>query len=154
MASQRELAAWHEAGHAAAMKEVSALNGDVWVNSHWGGLTRERRSLGWNMFVGESRGRSDALRVSIAGPLVESWVCRDSVADILAVQSSPGGRRWLDGDRVAAWLEGEPLSHWVRKTERLLRGCEKPIEKLAEVLYDHGWADGDEAKQILSGRYS
>lgn len=148
----RELAAWHEAGHAAAMKEVGGLNGDVWVNSHGAGLTRERRSWGWNMFVGEVRGRSDNLMVSIAGPLVESWVCRNSVAEILAVQSSSDGRRGLDGDRVAAYLRDEPLSYWVRKTERLIRGYKRRIEALAEVLYDVDRISGDEAKAILSGR--
>jgi hypothetical protein len=152
MSKNRELAAWHEAGHAAAMKEAGGLNGDVWVNSHGGGLTRERRSWGWNMFVGEVRGRSDNLMVSIAGPLVESWVCRDSVAEILAVQSSSGGRRGLDGDRVAHYLQGDSLDYWIHKTERLIRGYSRRIEALASVLYDADCVSGDEAKAILSGR--
>lgn len=153
MASNRELAAWHEAGHAVAMKEVDGLNGDVEVNSHGGGLTRERRSWGWNMFVGEMRGRSDLLMVSIAGPLVESWICRNSVAEILAIQSSRNGERGLDGDRVAVYLEGDPLDYWVHKTLRLIGGYERHIEALAEALYVHGRVDGDEARAILSGRY-
>lgn len=150
MASYRERAAIHEAGHAAAMLECDALNGPVQIDGHGNGSTRERKSWLWNTFHGELRGRDDELRVSIAGCLVESRYYRGSVEKLLRGQSGYGG--YGDGDRVWAALNGDPLSHWVRRTEKLLRGYERRMERLADALLDTGWVDGDVAREILMGR--
>lgn len=146
----RELIALHESGHAAAMREVGALNGTVELNGH-GGSTSDRDSWGWNLFIGSVRTRGDELMVAIAGPLVQSWYCRDSFEELLAGQTGFDGEG--DGDRVLAALEGDPLDHWVRKTQRLLRGCANRIEELADVLCERGRLEGDEAKAILAGRW-
>lgn len=152
MPSQRELAAVHESGHAVAVMELSALNGPVEIGAHGSGMTYVRDSWDWKMFVGELRGREDFLLAAISGPLVESWHCSDSVEDCLMQQTSPNGGSELDGDRVWALLNGDSLSHWVRKTEKLLRGYERRMERLADALLDTGWVDGDTARAILSGR--
>lgn len=151
MSSNRELAAWHEAGHASAIKEVSALNGVVEIGDHGNGLTKIRSSWGWNLFVGSFHTREDALTVGIAGCLAESWICRSSVQDLLEAQTFGNG--WGEGDGVWETLNGDPLDRWIRKTERLIRGTKREIEVLAEALYEHGRVDGDDARAILSGRY-
>jgi hypothetical protein len=152
MSSQRELAAIHESGHAVAVMELSALNGPVEIGAHGSGLTHVSNNLGWKMFVGELRGRDDFLLAAISGPLAESWACRDSVEEILQQQTSRNGDRGLDGDRVRALLSGDSLSRLIRRTERLLNGYSRRMDRLADALLDTGWVDGDTARGILSGR--
>lgn len=151
MSSDCRLAAWHEAGHAAAISEVSGRVGGLELYGHGSGMTTTRDTFFRSLFVGSCYSRSDILLVGIAGCLAESWICHDSVESLLATQFFGNGRG--DGDHVYEALEGDPLRQWIHKTERLISSLDREIQALAQLLEDQGRVDGDDARAILSGRY-
>lgn len=142
---EREIAAWHEAGHAAALKAMGELNGRVMIDGHGNGGTQRRHSL----FFGTTLRRKDDLKWTIAGPLVDAQVTRTSVERVLQSQTFGGDG---DGDWVNRLLGNDSLDHWVGKTKRLISGYDRGIKDLAEALLDTGSVDGRTAAAILNGR--
>lgn len=145
MVSRKEVA-WHEAGHAAAIKALGELNGTVELHGHGSGVTYYRHSL----FFGTTVTRGDYLQICIAGSLVESRHSRYGIKALLDSQTGWGGKG--DGDKVFALLHGDSLDHWIRKTDRLLRGYGRELNDLADALDECGSLSGRDASAILSGR--
>lgn len=143
--SGRGLAAFHEAGHAAALHAMNERIGVVSINGYGGGVTHRRHSL----WLGTTLRRGDVLRVAIAGPLIESKHGRSRFE--ATIQYGYWNGHATDGELINKSLNGDSLGKWEGKTKRLLWGYGREIGDLAQALLDCGEINGDHARQILRG---
>ncbi|WP_408628806.1 M50 family metallopeptidase [Anaeromyxobacter soli] len=144
----RELAAYHEAGHAVAALATGCELGAMTVGPHGGGLTRFRPPRD----VPAARSRRDAVLRHLAGAAGEAVVVGLGSLSFAEVDARCGGAATDFAAARRACGPGGELSfltwRWPRTVDLLVRRW-TAVEALASVLRTEGAIEGSRASAIV-----